>query len=104
MPTSIAIPNFLDAGDVLPESPIGASEDTITIEVSGATAKGGVFRTAFVGSVDWYYRKVVAGPRFLVAANQALILPLYDNYTFTVQAVGGAGILFATVLEREGNL
>ena len=75
---------------------------TIDFKINGAAHKIGTYDVTLVSSIDWYYSDTPGSGNFiLVAANQTLTLPMYDNMVIEATAIGGAGLLGAMLVEGE---
>ena len=100
--TSFTFDPPLAAGKCATALAITPVASTIDFKINGATHRTGVLDVVLVANVPWLYSNAPgSGKQILVAANQTLTLPMYDNLVIEATSVGANGSLGAMLVEGE---
>ncbi len=84
----------------LPQA-ITAAATPVVFYINGVLAVG-CGRLSLVSDVEWYF-SLDGNKRFLIAANQVLLLPVHSDYILYAATVSGSGTLYA-MLSDVGSL
>jgi hypothetical protein len=97
---SMSFTSPLNAGKCATPVAINATEQSVDFPIDAGTVRTGQGRISLASDTDWLYSDVFgSGRKMLIAAGQALVLPLYDNLTIGASTVGGSGTLYAMITE-----
>jgi hypothetical protein len=79
-----------------------AVESSVDFPVDAGSVRTGAGRISLVSDAAWLYSDTFgSGRKMLIAANQTLVLPFYDDLVIGAATVTGSGTLYAMILESD---
>ncbi len=99
---SMSFTSPLDSGKCATPLALTAVEASVDFPVDSTTPRPGAGRINLISDVDWFYSDTPGSGRvMLIAANQNLVIPFFDNLVIGAATVSGTGTLYAMLMDAS---